>query len=106
MSQWTKIEKIANPAPMDFGISTVYPIIPRGADLGVSLGFSEFVPGSTEIDVPLPECFMVTHGELEITSGGEGWTIREGEAIWMPAGSKVVASTKAECRVIYMILLK
>lgn len=105
MTDWTKIDKISGVVPMDHGISTVFPVVPRSANMGVSLGFSEFVPGSIEIDVPQPECFMVTQGELEIASDGETWLIRKGEGIWMPAGSKVVASAKANCSVVYMILL-
>lgn len=106
MTDWHKISKIADAEPMDFGNSTVFPVLPRGADLGVSIGFSEFVPGSSEIDVPAPECFLVCEGELEISSGGETWVIARGEAIWMPAGSKVVATAHQPCRVVYAILLR
>ncbi len=105
MTDWSKISKISDVTPMEHGISTVFPVVPRGAETGLALGISEFVPGSIEIDVPQAECFMVMQGQLEMASGEEKWLIHKGEAIWMPAGSKVVATATANCRVVYAILL-
>lgn len=105
MTDWNKIGKVSDITPMLNGISTIFPVVPRGAGAGLAIGFSEFVPGSIEIDVPQSECFLVTQGELEIASDDEKWTVRQGEGIWMPAGSKVVATAKADCSVVYVILL-
>lgn len=105
MSEWQTIRKIANPEPLGFGNSTAFPILPRAAGLGMSIGFSEFVPGSSEVDVPKPECFLVYAGELEIVCGDQSWTLRKGEAIWMPAGSKVTAIAHQPCSLVYAIIL-
>lgn len=105
MTDWTKISKISDIAPLSHGISSVFPVVPRGAEKGLAIGFSEFVPGSIEIEIPQPECFLVTQGELQIANSQENWTIRKGEGIWMPAGSKVVATANTACSVVYAILL-
>lgn len=106
MTDWQTITKLAEHEPMDLGAATVFRMVPRDAGQTFSTGFSNYEPGSIDVDVPRDECFLVVDGELEITQGGKSWTVGAGEAIWMPAGSNITATARVPTRTVYVIAMK
>jgi ethanolamine utilization protein EutQ (cupin superfamily) len=98
-----RITKLQRQAGIDFGASTVYPLLPGTFGLGFRLGIAEFVAGSVSLDLTYDEAIYVLEGEIEIDGDGTTHKLGPGESLWMPAGRQIVYRAAAPCRFLYAI---